>query len=222
MFLNGGSYVAQACPGLCHPYADVAAFARHFHQTLSFCADFANEEHSRGIGEISFIYCGNVYVDDVATLQVFPRVGDTVADNVVDADAYALGESFVEEGGGDGVVVGGEAVDEVVYIGRGHAFADIRGHVIQQGGVDLGALSDAGQLFGSAEQVALGQADALFLVLLNPCFYLVGVSLGGEALGVYELLHVCFFIMSVIECAKVRICAEKKVKKGVEIVGSSF
>ena len=105
-----------------------------------------------------------------------------------------MSRHFVEEGGGDGIVVGGEAIHQVIYVGRGHAFADIRGHVIQQGGVDFGALSDAGQLFGGAEQVALRQADALFLVLLYLGFHVIRVAFGREALGMDKLFHLaCLF-----------------------------
>ena len=213
MLLDGGAYVAKARPRLSHPHADVPAFARHLHETLPLGADLADEEHARGVGEVALVDGGHVHVDDVAIVQVFARAGDAVAHHVVDADAHALGESLVEEGGGDGIVVGGEAVDQVVHVGRGHAFADVRGHIVQQGSIDFGALADAGQLFGGAEQVALGQADAgqlfggaeqvalgqadaFFLEFLYPGFHLVGVSLGREALGVYELLHAFPFLIN--------------------------
>ena len=190
MFLYGGAHVAQAGPGLGHPDADVAAFARHLYQAAHLGADVSDEEHARGVREVAVVDGRHVHVDDVTVLQHFLRAGDAVADDFVDAGADALGEAFVEEGRGDGVVVRGEAVDQVVDVGRCHALAYVRGHVVQQRRVDAGAGADAFYLLGCAQQVALREADAFFLVMLDFVFYFVRIPFGGESGLMDELLHV--------------------------------
>jgi hypothetical protein len=68
---------------------------------------------------------GDVDVDDVAVVQL-GRVGDAVADDLVDRGAQRLGEAFVAEGRRVGAVVDEELVpDPVQLVGR-HARRDVR------------------------------------------------------------------------------------------------
>lgn len=126
----------------------------------------------RGIGEVTLINGGYIYVHYVSAAQKLFRAGYAVAYDIVDARAHAFGEALVEEGGGDCVVVGSETVNHVVYLGGGHAFAYIGRYVIQQCRVYLGAFAYAGQLFFRAQQVARGSLHPSFLY----CWILASTS----------------------------------------------
>ena len=78
-------------------------------------------------------------------------------------------------------MIGCEAVDHVVYLSGGHAFADILRNIVEQGGIDFGTFTDTSQLLFGTEQVALWQAGALMFLLLYFCFFFIGIVFWGEA-----------------------------------------
>ena len=52
-------------------------------------------EHTGGVREISIIYSRNIYVYNVTILEDLILGRNSVADNLVDRGAYALGKTFV-------------------------------------------------------------------------------------------------------------------------------
>ena len=59
---------------------------------------------------LSLIHIWYIDIYNVTAFQEFPSAGNAVAHYIVDAGAHTFGEAFVHEGGGDGVVVCGEAI----------------------------------------------------------------------------------------------------------------
>ena len=118
-----------------------------------------------------------------------------MAHYIVDAGAHTFGEAFVHEGGGDGVVVCGEAIHHMVNFGCGHAFANVLGEIIQQGRVDFGACADTGQLLLGAECASHRQFISFFLIMLNFGFYFVGIVFRSKPDSFHELFHCLFFFM---------------------------
>ena len=86
-------------------------------------------------------------------------------------------------------MIGCEAVDHVVYLSDGHAFADILRNIVEQGGLDFSTFTDNNQLLLGTEQVAFWQADAFMFILLYFSFYFIGIVSGSEAGSLYQLLH---------------------------------
>ena len=108
------------------------AFVGDLEQPLGGALDAADRIHARGIAMPAIDDQGHVDVDDVALAQRL-RIGDAVADDVVDRGAGRLGVATIVERGGDGVVVHAVFEDETVdRVGR-HARLDDRGELVEAG-----------------------------------------------------------------------------------------
>ena len=87
--------------------------------------DVAGEERRVGVAVDAVEVRRDVDVDDVAVLE-HPRVGDAVADHLVDAGAQRLREALVAEGRRVGAVVAEELVADPVELVGGDARRDVR------------------------------------------------------------------------------------------------
>ncbi len=111
--------------------------------------DVADEERGVGVAVYPADEGGDVEVDDVAVLQR-SRVGDAVADDLVDAGAHALREVVVVERARVGVAFDAQVVDvHVDRIGRDPGGDHLAGQAQHLGGDDAGvahAFDDVGGL----------------------------------------------------------------------------
>ena len=89
-------------------------------------------------------------------MQHIRIAGDTVADDVVDRGAHALGVALVVEVGRRATVLDGVVVDHLVDLVGGHACGDMLAHIIEHAHVDgcraLDALDIGGSLVERARQ----------------------------------------------------------------------
>jgi hypothetical protein len=88
--------------------------------------------------------------------------GDTVADDVVDRGAHALGIALVVEIGWRATVLDGVVVDHLVDLVGGHACGDMLAHVIEHAHVDGCRALDALDIGGSLVERARKNLPALF------------------------------------------------------------
>src|SRR6478609_633808 len=100
---------------------------RAFDEQAGLLVDVADEVGRVGVAVDAVDVGRDVDVDDVAVLER-PRVGDAVADDLVDARAHGLREALVAEGRGVGAVVEHVLVgDRVELVGRDTGSDGLRG-----------------------------------------------------------------------------------------------
>ena len=95
MLLNGCTNISQAGPRLCCGYTDITAFFCDLYQTLPVGRYLTNEICSRSIGKITFINGGNIHIDNISIAKNFFRVGDTVANHIIDTYTYTFWITFI-------------------------------------------------------------------------------------------------------------------------------
>ena len=114
--------------GLYEPFCDVG--------------DIADEEGFGLIAVPAVDDCGDVDVNDVPGFEG-ASIGDTVADDFVDAGADGAGVAFVVEAGGYMAVVSGEGVGEPVEFVGGDAFGDVLSEEVDEFRVELSGSAQA-------------------------------------------------------------------------------
>ena len=141
--LHGLGHDGQRQPRFDGGKASLHAGAGDVDQALALGRDLADAEHAARIAKVTVQDRRAVDVDDVALVQHIRIAGDTVADNVVDRGAHALGIALVVEVGRRAAVLDGVVVDHLVDLVGGHARGDVLADVVEHANVDGGRALDA-------------------------------------------------------------------------------
>lgn len=104
---------------------------------LSLIGNFADRVHARGVAVVAVEDGGDVDIEDVAFGKYFIFIGNSVADDIVDADAAGFGVALVAQGGRNGLVLEDEFVNQIIKLQCAGAGLDVGGDVVERLGRQL-------------------------------------------------------------------------------------
>ena len=175
-----GSRCAQVTTLLCHP-----------HQPFPLRVGVLDDIHPRSVGVVAFVVGRHIHIDNIAGQEHLLLVRNTMTHHIIDACAYALGETVVVERSRRSAVVEGILVYQAIDVLCSHTGLYLAGHEVEGAIGYLAALADTLYLLRRLDEFAIGHKISFRLPIEDYLVHLgQGLPLGHNPIGLYLAWHI--------------------------------